>query len=131
MADLHQAGSEAEQDRCAPRMHAATTPPPPPLPPQHPKRAKHTHITVPAGDIWHVQLDGLPGANICYGYKISGNGGWETGQRWEPSAMLLDPYAPLTSGRRVFGKRDEIENFRGKVRRRAPQCPWHCSLSGV
>lgn len=29
--------------------------------------------------------------------------------------MLLDPYAPLVSSRRAFGKRDELEQFAGKV----------------
>ncbi len=29
--------------------------------------------------------------------------------------MLLDPYAPLISGRRCFGVRDEIEEFEEKV----------------
>ena len=35
--------------------------------------------------------------------------------RWDSSRVLLDPYAPLVSGRRRFGKRDAIENFQGKV----------------
>lgn len=29
--------------------------------------------------------------------------------------MLLDPYAPLISGRRCFGVRDDIEEFEEKV----------------
>lgn len=37
--------------------------------------------------------------------------------RWDPSKVLLDPYAPLVNGRRVFGKRDAIEQFKGRVSR--------------
>ena len=36
--------------------------------------------------------------------------------RWCPDDLLLDPYAPLISGRRKFGVRDEIEQFEQKVR---------------
>lgn len=68
-----------------------------------------------SGDTWHAQLEGLPGIDVCYGYKVAGEGGWETGNRWDSSRVLLDPYAPLVSGRRVFGKRDALENFKPKV----------------
>ncbi len=37
-------------------------------------------------------------------------------RRWYNEDMLLDPYAPLISGRRQFGVRDEIEEFEEKVR---------------
>ncbi|GAX83904.1 hypothetical protein CEUSTIGMA_g11328.t1 [Chlamydomonas eustigma] len=67
------------------------------------------------GDVWHVQVEGLPGIDICYGYRVSGSGGWETGLRWDSSRVLLDPYAPLVSGRRFFGKRDSIENFQNQI----------------
>lgn len=66
------------------------------------------------GDVWHVALEGLPWSKVAYAYKVAGSGGWETGQRWDPSRPLLDPYAPLVSGRRVFGKRDAIEQFKQK-----------------
>lgn len=35
--------------------------------------------------------------------------------RWYNEDMLLDPYAPLVSGRRCFGVRDDIEEFDEKV----------------
>ena len=82
----------------------------------------NTHFTTTctwswcSGDIWHVSLEGLPGSGICYGYRVSGTGGWDTGFRWDASRVLLDPYAPLVSGRRFFGKRDAIEKFQQKVR---------------
>lgn len=34
-----------------------------------------------SGDVWHVALEGLPGIGICYGYRVSGKGGWDTGFR--------------------------------------------------
>jgi len=67
------------------------------------------------GDIWHAALENLPLSGICYGYKVSGEGGWETGLRWDPSRVLLDPYAPFVSGRREFAKRDEIEQFKPNI----------------
>ncbi|KAF5827337.1 glycoside hydrolase superfamily [Dunaliella salina] len=66
------------------------------------------------GDVWHAALENLPLSGICYGYKVSGEGGWETGLRWDPS-RVLDPYAPFVSGRREFAKRDEIEQFKPNV----------------
>lgn len=48
--------------------------------------------------------------------QVAGDGGWETGFRWDAKRLLLDPYAPLVSSRRVFGKRDELEHFKPKVR---------------
>lgn len=35
--------------------------------------------------------------------------------RWYNEDMLLDPYAPLISGRRRFGVRDDVEEFEEKV----------------
>ncbi|GMH43723.1 hypothetical protein BSKO_11645 [Bryopsis sp. KO-2023] len=65
-------------------------------------------------DVWHVFVDGLPKSGVCYGFKVHGAGGWETGNRWDPTAVLLDPYAPHAWGRKRFGVRDEFENFKPK-----------------
>ncbi|KAG2497653.1 hypothetical protein HYH03_004392 [Edaphochlamys debaryana] len=67
-----------------------------------------------SGDVWHVELQGLPGSGVRYGFKVAGDGGWETGHRWNANRVLLDPYAPLVAGRRWFGKRDAVEQFKGK-----------------
>jgi isoamylase len=68
-----------------------------------------------SGDVWHVSVNGLATSEVCYGYRVQGNGGWETGFRWDGSRILLDPYAPLVSGRRSFGVRDlERESFEHK-----------------
>jgi len=64
------------------------------------------------GDVWHCALVGLPRSGVLYTLKAAGDGGWETGHRWDANKELLDPYAPLISGRRVFGVRDSIEQFR-------------------
>ncbi|KAL3138098.1 Isoamylase 3, chloroplastic [Trebouxia sp. C0009 RCD-2024] len=66
------------------------------------------------GHVWHVLVEGLPLSGVLYGYKVQGEGGWETGGRWCNNDLLLDPYAPLISGRRRFGVRDEIEEFEEK-----------------
>jgi hypothetical protein len=59
-----------------PRLLAATTATPH-SPPQVPLDAG-SHRT---GDVWHAQLEGLPGSGVLYGYKVAGEGGWETGNR--------------------------------------------------
>ncbi len=65
--------------------------------------------------MWHIALEGLPASGVCYGYKVNGDGGYETGLRWHPNRVLIDPYAPLMSGRRHFGKREPIEHFKAMV----------------
>ena len=78
----------------------------------------------PSGDVWHVELADLPLSGLRYGFKVAGDGGWDTGARWAPGRVLLDPYAPLVAGRRQFGVRDAVEQFKGKVRVRV--CAWVC-----
>eukprot|EP00899_Mesostigma_viride_P015107 jgi/Mesvir1/23598/Mv18284-RA.1 len=56
------------------------------------------HRTGPA---WHIAVKGLP--TYCrYAYRVGGQGGWETGSRWDSKSLLIDPYAKLVDGRRVF-----------------------------
>eukprot|EP00879_Flechtneria_rotunda_P016955 GHRR01017751.1.p1 GENE.GHRR01017751.1~~GHRR01017751.1.p1 ORF type:complete len:654 (+),score=196.97 GHRR01017751.1:803-2764(+) len=64
-----------------------------------------------SGDVWHVAIEGLPGSGVYYALRVSGNGGWETGYRWDSSRLLLDPRAPLVAGRRAWAVRDELEEF--------------------
>lgn len=33
------------------------------------------------GHVWHVLVEGLPLSGVLYGYKVQGEGGWETGGR--------------------------------------------------
>eukprot|EP00898_Chlorokybus_atmophyticus_P006597 jgi/Chlat1/6939/Chrsp52S06606 len=60
-----------------------------------------THRT---GNVWHICLEGMPLRGLRYSYRVGGEGGWDKGHRWDPSALLLDPYAPLVEGRRVFNE---------------------------
>jgi len=48
-------------------------------------------------------LQGLPGEGVLYSYRVDGPQGWEKGNRFDPKRLLVDPYAPLLEGRRVFG----------------------------
>lgn len=34
-----------------------------------------------SGDVWHISLEGLPGSGVMYGFKVAGDGGWDTGHR--------------------------------------------------
>ena len=67
------------------------------------------------GDIWHIAIEGLPKSGVLYGYRVDGEGGWETGHRWDVSKVMLDPYAPLIASRLQFAVRDEVEQFKPKV----------------
>ncbi|KIZ03733.1 glycogen operon protein GlgX [Monoraphidium neglectum] len=63
------------------------------------------------GDVWHVALEGLPGSGVLYGYRVLGQGGWDTGYRWDSKSILLDPRAPLVAGRDKWGVREPLERF--------------------
>ncbi|KAK6940195.1 Glycoside hydrolase, family 13, N-terminal [Dillenia turbinata] len=55
------------------------------------------------GDIWHISIEDLPRSQVLYGYRINGPQGWNQGHRFDSSIVLLDPYAKLVEGRRIFG----------------------------
>eukprot|EP00775_Hariotina_reticulata_P012445 gene12445-12582_t len=63
------------------------------------------------GDVWHVAVEGLPSSGVEYALRVEGHGGWDSGYRWDKSRLLLDPRAPLVSGRRTWGQREEREEF--------------------
>lgn len=48
-------------------------------------------------------------------YRVDGPGGWESGYRWDPSRVLLDPYAKHVAGRRQWATRHEFEKFEQQV----------------
>lgn len=61
--------------------------------------------------MWHIALEGLPGSNVCYGFKVDGDGGWETGEmyvecaqhrltRADSIATHLPPTEVLSAGQR-------------------------------
>lgn len=68
-------------------------------------------LLIMLGDVWHVLVKNIPKSGVCYGYKVCGEGGWDSGNRWETSIVLLDPYAPNVWGRKKFGVRDDHEAF--------------------
>ncbi|XP_051124613.1 isoamylase 3, chloroplastic isoform X2 [Andrographis paniculata] len=55
------------------------------------------------GDIWHICVKDLPRSNILYAYRINGPQDWSQGHRFDYGNLLLDPYAKLIDGRRIFG----------------------------
>ncbi|KAL3617875.1 Isoamylase 3, chloroplastic [Castilleja foliolosa] len=55
------------------------------------------------GDIWHICVEDLPRSNVLYGYRVNGPQDWHQGHRFDYENILLDPYAKLIEGRRVFG----------------------------
>jgi len=81
---------------------------------------------------------------VCYALRVSGNGGWDTGYRWEKSRLLLDPRAPLVAGRKAWARRDEFEEFQQNVHsmslhqrgfgegggRSNWECLWVCVMKG-
>jgi len=56
------------------------------------------------GDIWHILIKGLD-ANIEYGYRMDKHPNNEKQiHRFDPSCVLIDPYAKAISGGEVWGK---------------------------
>lgn len=45
----------------------------------------------------------MPHSNVLYGYRVNGPQDWNQGHRFDFGNLLLDPYAKLIDGRRVFG----------------------------
>lgn len=42
------------------------------------------------GDVWHCALEGLAKKGVYYSFKAAGDGGWETGHRWDPKKVILE-----------------------------------------
>lgn len=66
------------------------------------------------GDVWHVRLDNIPrggdGYVIRYGYLVDGGKSPDRWDYWEPNQLMVDPYAPLVEGRRVYGENESCPN---------------------
>jgi glycogen operon protein len=54
------------------------------------------------GDVWHVFVGGLP-ANVLYGYRVNGPFNPRAGHRFNPRAIVLDPYAKAFGGGHPWG----------------------------
>lgn len=62
-------------------------------------------------DVWTAIVAGLPKKDVLYAYRVDGAGGWETGYRWTPERLLLDPYAKHVSSRKQWATRDDREQY--------------------
>ena len=56
------------------------------------------------GDVWHVFVHGLA-PDLLYGYRVHGPFAPKAGHRFNPQAVVLDPYAPAISGGHRWGAR--------------------------
>jgi glycogen operon protein len=57
------------------------------------------------GDVWHIFVHGLT-PDILYGYRVEGPFAPRAGHRFNPKAVVLDPYAPAVSGGHRWGVPD-------------------------
>lgn len=56
----------------------------------------------------------MPDSGVLYGYRIDGPHDWKLGHRFDSSNILLDPYAKLVAGRKLFGDvRNKMSRFYG------------------
>jgi glycogen operon protein len=70
------------------------------------------------GDIWHVLVHDLS-PDTLYGYRVFGANAPQHGHRFNPDAILLDPYAPSISGGHQWGVPDVPHgNRQGRLTRR-------------
>nr|WP_300147096.1 glycogen debranching protein GlgX [Propionicimonas sp.] len=62
------------------------------------QRRQTNHDLVEVGDgVWELHVPGI-GAGQRYGYRVHGNWSPETGERFNPAKLLLDPYARAITG---------------------------------
>lgn len=56
----------------------------------------------------------MPLRNVVYGYKINGPQGFHEGHRFDNTVVLIDPYAKLIQGRKIFGDvKNKFSKFYG------------------
>jgi len=71
-------------------------------------------IPIPAeyriGDVFPIIVLDLDYDNIEYGFRMAGPNDPAAGHRFDPNAILLDPYAKAVGGRAVWGKRVDVDN---------------------
>lgn len=68
------------------------------------------------GDVWAVSVHGLDSQDIEYGFRFGGPCAPQDGQRFDPSRILLDPYAREIAGDGTWnGPRLRKMPFRGRV----------------
>ena len=71
------------------------------------------------GDVWHVFVYDLE-PDILYGYRVDGVFAPKAGHRFDPKAIVLDPYARAISGGHRWGVPDLPQGETGgRLTRRA------------
>jgi isoamylase len=71
------------------------------------------------GDVWHVFVHDLP-PDYLYGYRVHGPNAPKSGHRFNPSIVLLDPYARALSGNARWGQPDVADDQpTGRLSRRS------------
>jgi glycogen operon protein len=73
-----------------------------------------THRT---GDVWHIFVHDLK-SPVQYGYRVHGPTLPKSGHRFNPRAVILDPYAPSISGGQRWGVPEPPHNGDGRLPRR-------------
>jgi glycogen operon protein len=68
------------------------------------------------GAVWHVEVEGLPPADALYAYKVEGAWDPGAGARFDPDAVLLDPYAVAISGSEKWGSEYIGVDYDGRAR---------------
>ncbi len=68
------------------------------------------------GNVWAVSVLGLSSDEIEYGYRFDGPNDPREGQHFDPSVILMDPYAREIAGDGVWkGRRAKVMPFRGRI----------------
>ena len=76
--------------------------------PEAPQESERIQLQERTGDIWHGYLpDARPGQ--AYGYRVHGPHAPDRGHRFNPSKLLLDPYAKAISG--IIGWNDALAGY--------------------
>jgi isoamylase len=79
--------------------------------------------------VWHCYLpDARPG--LLYGYRVHGPSDPERGHRFDPTRVLLDPYAKLVRGKigAGLGRCQVVDTAFSWGEDRAPRTPWQDTL---
>jgi isoamylase len=74
------------------------------------------------GDVWHIFVHDLT-PNLLYGYRVHGPQGSRKGDRFDPRAVVIDPYARAISGGHRWGHPDVPHGqANGRLKRRGRLC---------
>jgi glycogen operon protein len=78
------------------------------------ERLPFAEVPIPAeyrvGDVFTIKVSGLNPHRIEYGYRMDGPNGAGSTHRFDPSRILLDPYAQIVGGREIWGKHFDPDN---------------------